>query len=212
MTEGEARAFAALRVESFLATLGRLGPDDLMRTALGHRDEREREAAREEAERLAREAGLDDLLAEARATVRERVLRAFDASLYRPTMVGLNWGLSEGTTDDRVATIRACEDAITAAVVEPFAQDATLASLDSPFELIERGRTVDTAFDLTRATADALDRGRFGGRLGAGLIGIVVVAGALAIVVGIWQVGVATVFAALAVAAVLRSRSRPEST
>ena len=211
MTGGDARADAALRVETFLATLARLGPDDLMRTALGRGDEREREAAREEAERLARDAGLDDLLAEARAAVRERVLRAFDEALFRPTMVGLNWGLSEGTTDDRVATIRACEDAVTAAVVEPFAPAATLARLDSPFELIERGRAVDTGFDLTRATAEAVDRGRSAGRIGAGLVVAVAVVGVVAFIEGIWQVGVAVVVALGAVAAVLRSRSRPES-
>jgi hypothetical protein len=66
----------------------------------------------------ARETGREAMLAEAQAIVREVAMRRFGDALYRPTWLGLNWGISMGPTDDRVQAALALELAVAAAVVE----------------------------------------------------------------------------------------------
>lgn len=53
----------------------------------------------------------------------------------------------------------AAEDAVTAAVIEPYLSDRAYQRLTSPFELITRGGAIDASFDLTRAMARAVDGG-----------------------------------------------------
>jgi hypothetical protein len=98
-------------------------------------------------------------------------------------MVGLNWGLSEGRTSDRVAAVEAVEDAVTAAVVEPYADDGLLARLSSPFELIERGGSVETTFDLGRATASALAPARAGQWTGRAILAVAIVVFVIAAII-----------------------------
>jgi hypothetical protein len=46
------------------------------------------------------------------------ILRRYAQGAIHPTWIILNWGISQGTTEDRVAIIDALQDAATAAVVE----------------------------------------------------------------------------------------------
>jgi hypothetical protein len=143
---------------------------------------------RKEAERLARTAGLEEVLAGARRRAQEHVLRMYGEGLYRPTMVGLNWGVSEGTIGDRVAAIEAVEDAVTATVVDPLADDELVARLMSPYELIERADGIDASFDLTRATASALAPARTRRRTGRAVIALAIVGVVVVGTIG-WLVG-----------------------
>jgi hypothetical protein len=204
-----ARAAARARADAFLATVVSFSHDELYRTALGSASEPSREQARATAERLAEEHELSDLLTEARAGVERLVLERFSDGLYRPTMVGLNWAVSEGTAADRAATGLAAEDAMTAAVVEPYLDPDDLVALTSPFELIERGRAVDASFDLTRATSDALSAQRRDGSTRWFLAAVaIVLIGVLGVVTGIWAVVIAAAILVAGVVALARRTVR----
>ncbi|HYH92123.1 MAG TPA: hypothetical protein VD763_03105 [Candidatus Saccharimonadales bacterium] len=192
-----ARMAAEARVGAFLEDLGRLDAEALMQTALAESTETPaREAARHEAAHVAREAGLETTLETARSTVRETMLHVYDTANYRPTMVGLNWGLSEGTTADRVATIRAAEDAVMAVVVEPYASEALIAELSSAFELVDRGRAVPASVDMTEATARAIRPAASTGPTGWLVVVVAAVVIAVAFLSGSWAVGVVLVLLA----------------
>ena len=149
------------RVAAFLDVLARLPDEAFVSTSLPAAGPTT-DAAVAEATRMAAAHGLADVLASARSEARNAVLRRYDAGGYRPTMAGLNWGVSEGRAQDRVAGVVAMEDAITAAVVEPWAPEALLTTLASPFELIQRGGEVAPTFDLSEATARLLEPARRG--------------------------------------------------
>ena len=193
--DGGALAAAEARADAWFGALDRLDVEAFGMTTLPAGDDPDRVAARERVTRLADQHGLGGLVAEARQTARAAVLRRYDEGGFRPTMLGLNWGVSEGTAQDRVAAAVAAEDAVSAAIVEPYADEATLAALASPFELIDRGRAVRTEFDLSRATADRL-RGPAGGSRWWLAIGLVVLVAAMA-------AGLATGFIGLAVLLIL---------
>jgi hypothetical protein len=200
---------AEQRVAAFLDEVGRLGFGAFAQTALSTADPGEvRASARTEADRIARSVGLDAVAAEARAQVCAHILRMYDEALFRPTMVGLNWGLSEGTVEDRIATVGAAEDAVTAAVIEPYLTDEAFQQLTSPFELITRGQAIDASFDLTRATARAVgDRGPAWWTSGAAIVVLVLLVMAIAFA-GWWPIAVVVVLGAAAAA---RYRSRDAS-
>jgi hypothetical protein len=202
------RAAAEARVRAFLDHLGRLGSEDLLRTALAaSADTPARQEARREAARLARSHGLEPTLEAAIEAVREHVRHLYDRANYRPTMVGLNWGLSEGTVADRVEFLRAAEDAVAAAVIEPHASDALMAELSSGFELVARGQSVTGSMDLTEATARALQPALHADRSYRLVIGVgVVVVIAAALLTGLWIIAVAVVFLA-AVLELVRRRA-----
>jgi hypothetical protein len=192
---------ARQRVAAFLDALGRLGFEAFSQTALSSAEQGEaRTSARTEADRIARSVGLDAVVVEARAQVRAQILRMYDEALYRPTMVGLNWGLSEGTVEDRIAAVGAAEDAVAAAALEPYLPDPVIQQLTSPFELITRGQAIDASFDLTRATARAVgDRGpaRWPGGAAIALLVVLVLAIAFA---GWWPIAVIVVLGAAVIA------------
>lgn len=192
---------AGQRIDAFLDAVGRLGFEAFAQTALSAADAGEpRTAARADAERIARSVGLDAIAAEARARVRAHILRLYDQALYRPTMVGLNWGLSEGTVEDRIAAVNAAEDAVTAAALEPYLTDESFRELTRPFELIARGQAIDASFDLTRATARAVgDRGPARWTSGAAIAVLVVFVLVIAFA-GWWPIAVAVVLGAAVVA------------
>lgn len=159
------------RADRFLASLMAIGAGDLARVSLGP-DTEARGIARREAEALAQQHGLTATLGDARREVRETLDRRYDDAIYRPTMVGLNWAVSAGSVDDRVRAAEAAQDAVTAAVVEPFADADLLTTLASPWELIERGRDVAGPVDLSAATASRLERRD---RRGLGMVAVVAV-------------------------------------
>jgi hypothetical protein len=206
-------AAAEARADAWFAAFDRLDVEAFGMTALPSADHPDRVAARERVDRLADDHALGGLVTEARATARAAVLRRYDDGGFRPTMLGLNWGVSEGTARDRVAAAIAAEDAVAAAIVEPYLDEATLAALASPFELIDRGRGVRTEFDLTRATADRL-HGRRGMPWLAWLVVAIGIAGALSItlVVGsVWLAALLVVGTLVLIGFIVRSggRERP---
>jgi hypothetical protein len=204
-TTPEALPATRARVAAFARDLERLSLADLVQTVVSPTPSAAREAARLEAERIAREHGLDAILADARSAVREYVLRVYDEGLYRPTMVGLNWGLSAGTSRDRVAAVRATEDAMTAAVIEPFAPDELVAELAGPFEVISRGHPVDDVLTLPAGAASALGSIDRGGLVVAATV-LALAAAGIAFVTGLWPLIVVALMAALLLS---RRRARP---
>jgi hypothetical protein len=174
---------AAERIRAFFERLDRVGGQAFQQTALPLGWSAGRDDDLAAAANLAAVAGLGGLLVDARRQAREQVFHVYDQGNYRPTMVGLNWGLSEGRTSDRVAAVEAVEDAVTAAVVEPYADDGLLARLSSPFELIERGGGVETTFDLGRATASALAPARAGQWTGRAILAVAIVVFVIAAII-----------------------------
>jgi hypothetical protein len=174
---------AAERVRAFFDRLDRVGGQAFQQTALPLGGSAARDDDLAAAANLAAAEGLGGVLVDARRRAREQVLHLYDQGNYRPTMVGLNWGLSEGRTTDRVAAIEAVEDAVTAAVVEPYADDGLVARLSSPFELIERGGTVEASFDLARATASALVPARSGQWTGRAVVAVAIIAFVVAAII-----------------------------
>jgi hypothetical protein len=194
------------RVAAFLEEVAHLGFDAFAQTGLSSAGmAAERVSARTDADRIARAVGLDDLAGDARARVRAHIVRTYDEALYRPTMVGLNWGLSEGTVEDRIAAVMAAEDAVTAAVMEPYLTDEALQQLTSPFELFTRGQAIDASFDMTRATARAVSGRGTTGLTRGWPIAVVILVVLAAAVAGWWPIAVIVVLAA---AIVGRYRSR----
>jgi hypothetical protein len=209
------RPAADARVAAFLAQLDQLEADIVSRLGMAASSETpERDAAREEAFAVARAAGLEATVHDARATVRETLRRRMDEGSYRPTMVGLNWGISAGTVEDRVAITQAAEDAVTAVVVEPFASVDVLTELTSAFDLVDRGHAASPSVDLSRATAEALSPAT-SGRSSIWLLvilGVAVVA-SIAVATGIGRgvglAGLAVAIGAMLVWLVMRGRVSP---
>jgi hypothetical protein len=214
-TADDPRPAAEARVAAFLAELDQLEADIVSRLGMAASSETpERDAARREAFALARAAGLEATVRDARATVRETLRRRMDEGSYRPTMVGLNWGISAGTVEDRVAIAKAAEDAVTAVVVEPFASVEVLTELTSAFDLVDRGHAASPSVDLSRATAEALSPAT-SGRSSIWLLvilGVAVVA-AIAVATGIGRgvglAGLAVAIGAMLVWLVMRGRVSP---
>jgi hypothetical protein len=111
-------AAAMARLQALFVRLDRLTVDDLGRIALSARDEERQAALRAEASRAAAASGRTALLVEAVEAARETVLRRFGEGIYRPTFAGLNWGISMGPAESRIAIVEAIEDAAAAAVVQ----------------------------------------------------------------------------------------------
>jgi hypothetical protein len=214
-SDADPRPAADARVAGFLAQLDELEPDIVSRLGMASTsDTPERDAARQEAFAVARARGLEATVHDARATVRETLRRHMDEGSYRPTMVGLNWGISAGTVEDRVAITQAAEDAVTAVVVEPFVSVDVLTALSSAFDLVDRGHAASPSVDLSRATAEALSPAT-SGRSSIWLtliLGVAVVA-AIAVATGIGRgvglAGLAVAIGAMLVWFVMRGRVTP---
>ncbi len=149
-------AAARERLEAVLAGFNRLSPDELARIGLWRRDATARAGLLETASSAARRAGRTELLAEARRRARDMILRRYQQGAIHPTFITLNWGISQGTTEDRVAIIDALQDAATAAVVadivDPEVADA-LAADASEILRLAGGMAYEGSFD--RAVAPA---------------------------------------------------------
>jgi hypothetical protein len=200
------RTAAEARVEAWFAEFEALPLDAFQVTSLPA-SRADLDAARREAVRVVDAHGLTDLLEDAHGRVRDAVRRAYDEGGYRATMVGLNWGVSEGTAQDRVAAALAAEDGVTAAVVEPWAPSEVVEALASPFELIQRGRDAAPTFDLTEATASRVAPLGRGSLVSQVVIAIAVVAGILGLAaIGSWALAGVAVIAAVVVIGVLARR------
>lgn len=105
------------RLDAVLEGFNRLSPDELARVGLSRHDPGARAALLEQATSAARRAGRSELVAEGRRSARDMILRRYQQGAIHPTFLALNWGISQGTIEDRVAIIDALQDAATAAVV-----------------------------------------------------------------------------------------------
>lgn len=116
MTDDAVRLEADRRVDAVLAGLNALSPDELAGVGLV-------QPAAERAELLAAvdeaaiATGRTDLVRAARVRAGELVLERYGSGMLHTTFVALNWGLSQGTVEDRVAIANAVQDAAAAAVV-----------------------------------------------------------------------------------------------
>lgn len=114
---GDGRDAARRPAAAVLLTFDSLSSDDLTRIALPPTDDDIR-AARSQAEQASRRAGREVDLAAVRAEAAELVLRRFGATQFDPTFLGLNWGRSQGPTDQRVAVAEAIADAASAELLD----------------------------------------------------------------------------------------------
>lgn len=202
MADESIRQAAIERLEAFAADLERLGIEDFRQMALAIGAADQREAPRREAERIAAAAGIEDVLDRAQTNVRDYVLRAYGAGTYRPTWIELNWGISLGPVDDRVAAAKAVQDAATAVVVEEIAPPEVAEPLRAPFDLIAGVHPLTTTTDAAPSLTGLVERGNPIATMVASMLVMVAI---LAIAFGLWPL--AAVFIALA-ASVARRRAR----
>ncbi len=160
--EGRARA----RVDALFRRLDRLTPDELARIGLHRPPDEMREALLDAIDAAAAATGRETLVVEARDEAREVVLGRYAEGSLHPTWVALNWGLSQGTVEDRVAIVEALADAAAAAVVADVLDPDVLAglALDAEHVLalaagnasegsLARGLAQSTDSDLRRSRA-----------------------------------------------------------
>jgi hypothetical protein len=130
----EQQAAALGRAELVLADLELLDMTALSRISLSRSDVDARTPAREVAVRAAERAGLGILLADARATARSYVIGAFDNAPFRGIGIDLAESRSRASADDRVAVMMAADDAVIAAVADPFVSEDVRDALSTPFQ------------------------------------------------------------------------------
>ena len=112
---GEVQARA--RLEALFEGFDRLTPDELSRMGMRRDHGQARASLLRVCAEAAEKHGRTNLLVEARVQAREAVLNRYSAGSLHATYIGLNWGISQGTVDDRVSVVQALEDAAAAAVV-----------------------------------------------------------------------------------------------
>lgn len=202
-----AEAAARARLEKLFASFDRLTPFELERVGLRRRDEATRAALLRDVVQAANAADRTVLLAEARARARDTVFRRYDAGGLHPTWGGLNWGISQGTIEDRVAIVEALEDAASATVVADLVAPDVVAALT-----LDAGLVMDMASGevsegaLARQTAPPAaglrdTRGRWvvAGAAMGGLVGFGLGAAVGGILVGLTGAAVAAGIVVLAV-------------
>ena len=114
--EGDAGVRA--RLDRLFAGFDRLTPDELGRIGYRPASDEERGELLDAVDEAARRTGRVAMVDEARGRAREAVLRRYADGTFHPTWVALNWGLSQGTVEDRVAIVETLADAAASAVVE----------------------------------------------------------------------------------------------
>jgi hypothetical protein len=133
-SRSDVQAAAVERLRATLADLELLDMTALSQLSLSLRDAETRAPAREVAVRAAERAGLGTLLAEGRLAARDYVSGAFDYAGFRVIGVDLAETRSRASVDDRVAALLAAEDAVIAAIADPFVSDDVRDALTTPFE------------------------------------------------------------------------------
>jgi hypothetical protein len=106
------------RVERLFAAFDRLTPDELGRIGFRAGDEDQHERLLDAVDEAAVRTGRTALVDQVRLLAHETVLRRYATGTLHPTWIALNWGVSQGTIEDRVAIVEALTDAAAAAVVE----------------------------------------------------------------------------------------------
>ncbi len=116
--EPDAIASARERLSRLFGSFDRLTPDELARIGYRPASDEEREDLLAAVDEAAARSGRTVLVDEARTAAREAVLRRYSDGTLHPTWLVLNWGLSSGTVEDRVAIVEALADAAAAVAVE----------------------------------------------------------------------------------------------
>ena len=99
-----------VRIDALKGVVAGLDREDVQRISLPLPDDARR-AALARAVAAAEAAGRGPELAGLRARMRREAFVRYDRALLRPTWLGLNWGLSSGTSEDRVAVAAALDEA-----------------------------------------------------------------------------------------------------
>ena len=120
---------ARKRVEELFHAFDRLTPDELARIGYRRASDEERDPLLDALDDAAVRTGRVALMNEAREATRAAVLARYSEGSYHPTFVGLNWGLSQGTVEDRVAIAEALADAAAVAVVADVLEPEVAAAL-----------------------------------------------------------------------------------
>jgi len=111
--DAEARA----RLEALFVGIDRLTPAELGRLGYRPASDEDREELLDAVDAAAERTGRTALVHEARGLARDALLRRYAEGTLNTTWVALNWGVSQGTVQDRVAIAETLADAAAAIVV-----------------------------------------------------------------------------------------------
>jgi hypothetical protein len=199
------------RLDALFRTFDRLTPDELARIGYRLAPDDARDPLLDAVDEAAERTGRVVLVGEARDAAREAVMMRYSAGSLHPTFVGLNWGISQGTIETRVAIAETLADAAAAAVVadalDPEVTDA-LANDAASIADLAVGEVSDGS--LARALRDPEDSdlrlGPMARRLR--LVGAAVMVVASAVASGIGAMGAAAVGVIAGVRALTRGGRR----
>jgi hypothetical protein len=181
-------AAARERLEVLFVTFDRLTPDELGRIGLGQWEAEEHEDLLDAVDVAAAQTGREALVAEAREAARDAVLRRYSAGTLHATWIALNWGLSQGRVEDRVAIVETLADAAAATVVADVLDPDVYEALTLPAgDLVAMSTGMASEGALGRQMAVPADpelgpsqRGRWARLAAVGLLGASVVGGYIA--------------------------------
>jgi hypothetical protein len=110
---------ARARVNRFLIEVSKLPTERLRLFAVAPADADRHRRVVDDVEAIAIGRGVWEPLAEILADVNDWVLRRYADRGYDPTFIGLNWGRSPGTAQDRAIVAGSLREAVTAIVLAP---------------------------------------------------------------------------------------------
>jgi hypothetical protein len=184
---------ARRRLDDLLRAFDRLTPDELARIGYRRPSDEVREPLLDAVDAAAIRTGRVALMDEARDSVVEAVLVRYSAGTFHPTFAGLNWGLSQGTVEDRVAIAEALADAASVAVVEDALDPEIAAALTRDAAAIMNLAAGEASEgSLAQAIRDPDDpelRPGLGARYRRLIVAVVIVSVAIAILSGVGQLG-----------------------
>jgi hypothetical protein len=199
------------RLNTLFQAFDRLTPDELARIGYQLPPDDERDPLLDAVDEAAVRTGRVVLVGEARDAARDAVMNRYSAGSFRPTFVGLNWGISQGTIESRVAIAETLADAAAAAVVEDTLDPEIAAALALDAASITNLATGDVSEgSLARAMrlpGDADLRPGTQARRARSIAAVAMVALA-AIVTGIGALGAAAVGVVAGVRAITRGPGR----
>jgi hypothetical protein len=105
------------RIAALKAAVAELDREDVQRISLPLPDDARR-AALGRAIAAADGAARGEALAKLRKTLYHEAFVRYDRAILRPTWLGLNWGVSSGTSEDRVAIAAAFDEAAVVAIAD----------------------------------------------------------------------------------------------
>jgi len=112
-----------VRIDALKGVVAALDREDVQRISLPLPDDARR-AALARAVAAAEAADRGPELAGLRKRMRHEAFVRYDRALLRPTWLGLNWGLSSGTSEDRAAVAAALDEAAVLAIADDLLSEA----------------------------------------------------------------------------------------